>query len=99
MKFFDKNPKGRILNRISNDTLTVDDELPLFFHFFLENISNCIALCLGVIINYTWVSLSVFGCFIIIFQVQKIFRASNREIKRLSSLNDAKVLNILGEVC
>ena len=27
-----------------------------------------------------------------------MFRVSNREIKRLSAINDSKVLNVLGEV-
>jgi ABC-type multidrug transport system fused ATPase/permease subunit len=69
MKFFDKNPKGRIINRISNDTLMVDDELPWFFHVFLENVSNCTGLCVGIIINLKWVSLSVLACLVVIFFV------------------------------
>lgn len=69
MKFFDKNPKGRILNRISNDTLMIDDELPWFFHVFLENLSNCTGLTLGIIINLKWVAFSVIICFFIIYYV------------------------------
>lgn len=28
MKFFDSNPTGRIINRLSKDVLAVDDEIP-----------------------------------------------------------------------
>lgn len=30
MKFFDKNSSGKIINRLSEDIFTIDDELPWF---------------------------------------------------------------------
>ena len=36
MKFFDKNPIGRIMNRISNDVIVIDDELPWNGSIFIE---------------------------------------------------------------
>jgi len=38
MKFYDKNPVGRIVNRLSNDIVTIDDFLPWSFAVFLENL-------------------------------------------------------------
>jgi len=38
MKFYDKNPVGRIVNRLSNDIVTIDDFLPWAFAVFLENL-------------------------------------------------------------
>lgn len=42
MKFFDKNPNGRIINRLSNDILVTDDELPWFLHILLESTATMI---------------------------------------------------------
>jgi len=34
-----------------------------------------------------------------IYIVQKIFRISNREVKRLNSVNSGKVLSVIDEAC
>ena len=36
MKFFDNNPSGRILNRLSSDVTVVDTRLPWLIHVTLE---------------------------------------------------------------
>ena len=51
MEFFDKNPNGRIINRLSNDVLNVDDELPWFFHVLLENVAIMICSPLAIAIQ------------------------------------------------
>lgn len=48
MKFFDENPNGRIINRLSNDVQMIDMELPWFCHVFLENVAYCIGLPIGI---------------------------------------------------
>jgi len=35
----------------------------------------------------------------LIILVQKLYRVSNREVKRLHSVNEGKVLSIIGEAC
>ena len=37
MKFFDNNPNGRILNRLSSDVTVVDTRLPWLIHVALES--------------------------------------------------------------
>jgi len=39
MKFYDQNPVGRIVNRLSDDVVTIDDFLPWACHVFLENVA------------------------------------------------------------
>ena len=36
MKFFDNNPSGRIINRLSSDVMVIDDSLPWFVHVTSE---------------------------------------------------------------
>lgn len=45
MNFFDKNPNGRIINRLSNDVLVIDDELPWFCHNCLEVFGTLLCMC------------------------------------------------------
>ena len=59
MRFFDNTPVGRIVNRLTNDILTIDESLPWFmrnkinFNFvdvFLENFSRAVGYPIGIII-------------------------------------------------
>jgi ABC-type multidrug transport system fused ATPase/permease subunit len=53
MPFFDQNQQGRIINRLSNDTFAIDDEIPfnasIFMEFLLRSIGYPIAI---MYINY-----------------------------------------------
>jgi len=42
MKFFDKNPTGRIINRLADDVAEVDGYVPFTCHVFMENIAFAI---------------------------------------------------------
>lgn len=72
MKFFDKNSKGSILNRISKDTFMVDDDLGGTFHCFYELVCNILGLSLGIILNLSGGILLVFlFCLYFIFYFNK----------------------------
>ncbi|KAL4449108.1 hypothetical protein ABPG74_021100 [Tetrahymena malaccensis] len=99
MTFFDKNPVGRIVNRLSDDILCIDDYLPWTCHVFLEQLAYTSGYPIGVIIQFPWLVVFVLISIGLIFWVQRIFRLSNREIKRLNSVNSGKLLTSLGEAC
>lgn len=42
MKFFDITPAGRLLNRFSSDTYTVDDSLPFIMNILLAQVFGVI---------------------------------------------------------
>lgn len=42
MKFFDVTPAGRIVNRFSSDTYTVDDSLPFILNILLAQLFSLI---------------------------------------------------------
>lgn len=50
MPFFDTNQQGRIINRLSNDTLAIDDQIPLnaaiMFEFLMKSFGYPIAIML-----------------------------------------------------
>ena len=99
MKFFDNNPSGRIINRLSSDVMVIDDQLPWLVHVTLERSVSCLGLPIGVAIYFPWMGVViVIGIFIMSYLLN-LYRPSNREIKRLSSVNDGKLISILGEIC
>lgn len=87
MKFYDKNPVGRIVNRLSNDILTIDDFLPWLFSVFLENLGISLGYPLGVMIQFPYLIVFAGISMALIYMVQKLYRVSNREVKRLHSVN------------
>ena len=69
MKFFDENPSGRIINRVSNDVVVVDDELPWFCHVFMENLSYCLGLPVAVAIYFPWMLLMMAFVIFLLYKV------------------------------
>ena len=99
MKFFDKTATGRIVNRIASDVLAVDDQLPWFCHCLFEDIAYCLGLPIGLMILSPYMIIFFIAIIFLIYLVYRDFRVANREIKRLSSVNNGIVLTNIGETC
>ncbi|EAR93205.2 ABC transporter C family protein (macronuclear) [Tetrahymena thermophila SB210] len=97
MKFFDQNSPGRIINRISDDIFTIDQDLPWNCHVFLEQLAYTFGYSIGILIQFPWLVVFVLVSLVFIYFIQKFFRHSNREIKRLNSVNQGRLLNALDE--
>jgi ATP-binding cassette, subfamily C (CFTR/MRP), member 10 len=69
MRFFDNNPSGRIVNRISNDTFVTDFELPWYFNITLNYFSQIIGLSIGIIINLQWIAVSIVIVLIAVYYI------------------------------
>jgi len=80
MKFFDSNHSGRIINRLSNDVLVTDDQLPWFMHLTLENMVSCLGFPVGIAIYFPWMGLIIVIVVFMMTYVLKVYRPSNREI-------------------
>ncbi|KAL4483214.1 hypothetical protein ABPG74_019240 [Tetrahymena malaccensis] len=99
MKFFDANPVGRIISRLADDVDSVDYYLPWQSQTFMEQLAYSIGYPVGIIVQFPWIVIIILICFAFIYYVQKQFRDSNREIKRLNSVNTGKVLTVVSECC
>ena len=86
MSFYDSQPVGRILNRLSKDVESIDQQLWLFV--FLTIISFT-GVC-GIVVLLTYSSWPMIGLFIplitIYFFILKYYQRSSRELKRLDSI-------------
>eukprot|EP00124_Ichthyophonus_hoferi_P000162 Ihof_evm26s5 gene=Ihof_evmTU26s5 len=98
MEFFDKTPVGGILNRFSTDVYDVDDALPFILNIFLSQLFSIMGsftvICCGlppVIIVIPFLSL-------IYYHLQKYYRHTARELKRLEAITRSPVYGHFSEV-
>ncbi|KAH8410367.1 hypothetical protein KR215_000850, partial [Drosophila sulfurigaster] len=83
--FFDVTSVGRILNRFSSDTNTVDDSLPFIMNILLAQFAALLgSLCVS-LYAIPWLILIVIPLVPIYLNLQQRYRHASRDIKRLSS--------------
>ncbi|KAM7136425.1 ATP-binding cassette sub-family C member 10 isoform 3-T3 [Molossus nigricans] len=84
--FFDSTPMGRVLNRFSSDVACVDDSLPFILNILLANTAGLLGLLAVLGAGLPWLLLLLPPLSIIYYRVQRRYRASSRELRRLGSL-------------
>lgn len=84
--FFDSTPMGRVLNRFSSDVACVDDSLPFILNILLANAAGLLGLLAVLGAGLPWLLLLLPPLSIIYYRVQRHYRASSRELRRLGSL-------------
>lgn len=97
MAFMDTTPMGRILNRFTKDTDTLDNEMGnevRMLIFFFSNIIGVIVLC---IIYLPWFAIAVPFLVFIFISISNFYQASAREIKRLEAVQRSLVYNNFNE--
>lgn len=97
MSYMDTTPMGRILNRFTKDTDSLDNELGdqirMLFVFF-SNIVGVLILC---IIYLPWFAIAVPFLIFIFVAISNFYQASAREIKRLEAVQRSLVYNNFNE--
>uniref|UniRef100_A0A8I5ZL94 ATP-binding cassette sub-family C member 10 n=1 Tax=Rattus norvegicus TaxID=10116 RepID=A0A8I5ZL94_RAT len=84
--FYDSTPSGRVLNRFSSDVACVDDSLPFLLNILLANSVGLLGLLAVLGSGLPWLLLLLPPLSFIYYGVQRRYRASFRELRRLGSL-------------
>ncbi|XP_039594012.1 multidrug resistance-associated protein 7 [Polypterus senegalus] len=86
MTFFDTTPLGRIVNRFSSDLYCVDDSLPFILNILLANVFGLLGMLIVISYGLPWILLVLFPLGILYYYIQRYYRQTSRELKRLYSL-------------
>ncbi|NXL55713.1 MRP7 protein, partial [Chordeiles acutipennis] len=84
--FFDTTPTGRILNRFSSDLYCVDDSLPFILNIFLANVYGLLGMLVIITYGLPWIGLVLLPLAALYFSIQRYYRRTSRELKRLCSV-------------
>ncbi|XP_061847183.1 ATP-binding cassette sub-family C member 10 isoform X2 [Colius striatus] len=84
--FFDTTPTGRILNRFSSDLYCVDDSLPFILNIFLFNMYELLGMLVIITYGLPWIALVLLPLAALYFSIQRYYRRTSRELKRLCSI-------------
>jgi len=95
--FFDVNPLGRILNRFSSDTNVIDDSLPFILNILLAQFFHAIGTLCSIIIGVPWTIIVTVILTPIYYKLQKRYRNSSRELRRISTVALSPLYNHINE--
>ncbi|KAF0977347.1 hypothetical protein FDP41_003339 [Naegleria fowleri] len=95
--FFDTNPAGRIINRFSKDTEAIDSSLIGTLKMFMSCLFQVIGTLLLIgSVNYLFL-IPIFPILFIYYYIQKYYRSTSRELKRLDSISRSPLFAHFGE--
>ncbi|XP_015795703.1 multidrug resistance-associated protein 7 [Tetranychus urticae] len=97
ISFFDTTAFGRIINRFSSDITNVDDGLPFNLNILLSQIFGLAASLFITIYGIPWTAFAVLPLFIPYFFIQKYYRWTSRDMKRLCAVSLSPVYHQLAE--
>ncbi|NXC30656.1 MRP7 protein, partial [Campylorhamphus procurvoides] len=84
--FFDTTPTGRILNRFSSDLYCVDGSLPFVLNIFLASVYGLLGMLVIITYGLPWIGLILLPLAVLYFSIQRYYRRTSRELKRLYSI-------------
>ena len=85
MSFFDTTPSGRIINRFSRDTETIDIVLPAS-RAVPRCISNIITTLIIVCVATKWFTVALAPIIIVYVMIQRFYIPACRELQRIESI-------------
>ncbi|XP_061421515.1 ATP-binding cassette sub-family C member 10 isoform X3 [Lethenteron reissneri] len=97
VSFFDATPTGRIMNRFSSDLFTVDDSLPFIMNIFLAQLFGLVGAIVVMCYGLPWMALVLLPLAGVYFCVQKYYRFTSRELKRLGSVTLSPIYSHFAE--
>ncbi|VDK43637.1 unnamed protein product [Anisakis simplex] len=87
LSWLDRTPSGRVINRLCADVYIVDDSLPFQLNILLACSFNLIGSIVLTFIALPFLSPVLLALFIIYYLIQRYYRYTTCDVKRLTSLS------------
>ena len=97
MSFFDTTPSGRVINRFSRDTETIDTILPGIIIQFLGCITSIVTTLAIVSVATGWFTLALPFIMFVYIALQRFYIPACRELQRIESISRSPIYSGLGE--
>ncbi|OWA53530.1 Multidrug resistance-associated protein 7 [Hypsibius exemplaris] len=97
MLFFDSTPSGRILNRFAKDVTSVDNQLPFMLNILLACIFQLLGTLMVICYGLPWFVLLLIPIAPLYYFIQRFYRSTSREIKRINSLTQSPIYSLCTE--
>ncbi|KAI9355946.1 P-loop containing nucleoside triphosphate hydrolase protein [Zopfochytrium polystomum] len=96
-RFFDTTPLGRIINRFSKDQDGVDNSLADAFRMFCNTLASSISTFIIIVYATPLFAAPLVPMLVVYYFLQKLYRETSRELKRLDSISRSPLYANFGE--
>lgn len=97
MAYMDTTPMGRIINRFTKDTDTLDNEIGNQLRMVVYIFSNIVGVLILCVIYLPWFAIAIPALVFIFVAISNFYQSSGREIKRLEAVQRSLVYNNFNE--
>lgn len=97
MSWIDRNPSGRLLNRLGDDQAKLDFNLPISVGSLFCMMFALAGDMLTIVVITRYLALILLPLAIVYFRVMKMYLNASREVQRLQSISQSPVLNFVSE--
>lgn len=97
MAFYDTTPLGRILNRFSKDTYSVDEQIPNTIRWYISSLARVSSAILYICIVTPLFILGLIPILVAYVSAQKYYIKTSRELSRLDSISRSPIYALFSE--
>ncbi|CAB3994460.1 multidrug resistance-associated 7-like [Paramuricea clavata] len=87
ISFFDVTPIGRVVNRFSSDTYSIDDSLPFMMNIFMAQLFGVAGTICITCYGLPWFLVVLLPLAFLYYKIQNYYRKTSREVKRLMTVS------------
>ncbi|KAF0696136.1 Aste57867_13082 [Aphanomyces stellatus] len=97
MRFFDTTPLGRVVNRLSKDVYTVDEDIPSAWANVLITVFGVGATLATIVVVTPWFAAALIPLMLFYYHSQRYFIKTSRELQRLDSVSRSPIVALAAE--